>query len=82
MDTREPERPNIPAELLGQTDQLRLNFAGSPAPDPSLGPDSTLTSVHELDLRDRRGRRYLLTVHQDRLSRCVLAYRLHRHGGD
>lgn len=72
MDTREP----MLAELLGQTDQLRLNFGATHTPVVSEG-DGTITSEYAIDLPDRRSRRFVLTVHQDRLSHCVLAYRLH-----
>ena len=77
MDTREP----MSAELLGQTDQMRLNFGATHAPVPS-NEDGTITSEYAIDLPDRRNRRFVLTVHQDRLSHCVLAYRLHPQAHD
>jgi hypothetical protein len=77
MDLPDLYRPTIPAELLGKTDQLRLTFCDGPSDDSRGDPPSTISSVHALDLTDRRGRYYVLTVHQDRLRRVVLSYHLH-----
>jgi hypothetical protein len=52
--------------------QLRLPFA-DPMPQ---GPGGPVTTVHELDVCDRRGRSYELLVSQDPRTRCVLSYRI------
>lgn len=84
MDNEDSSYPALRAELLGRSDQLRLPFDAltfdPPTPELLLDKPSTITSSHALDLTDRRGRSYVLTVHQDRLSRFVLSYRLHLRG--
>lgn len=56
-------------------DQLRLPLADTVPP----GPGDPITTIHLLDLYDRRGRRYELLVHQDPRTRCVLSYCLRCH---
>jgi len=81
MDTEDASYPAFSAEPHGSSDQLRLPFDpltfDPPPPEPLLGDPRTITSTHALDITDRRGRGYAVTVHQDRLSRFVLSYRLH-----
>lgn len=60
----------LPLDNVEGDDQLRLPFADQVPP----GPGGPITTVHELDVHDRRGRSYELLVRQDPLTRCVLAY--------
>jgi hypothetical protein len=52
-------------------EQLRLPLEDLATPPQQARP---ITTVHALDVSDRRRRPYELVVHQDPVTRCVLAY--------
>jgi len=60
-----------PLDEAEEDEQLSLPLEDLAAPPQLARP---ITTVHALDVSDRRRRPYELVVHQDPLTRCVLAY--------